>query len=55
MCHLYGKPACKVKDCQEKEENAHRRPIGWVSRKNNNESNGGNDVGAASIDVWEFG
>ncbi len=45
-CHLCGKPGHKAENCWEKEENADKRPTGWVSCKKKNESNGSKEVAA---------
>lgn len=49
-CNSCGKLGHKAEKCWEKEENADKRPEGWVSCKKKNEANGSKDVGAASIE-----
>ena len=49
--HLWGKPGHKAEYCWEKEENADRRPTGWVSCKNKNETNGSKEVGASNVEL----
>jgi hypothetical protein len=49
-CQSCGKLGHKAIDCWEKEENADKRPSGWVSSKKKNETKGSKDVGAASIE-----
>ena len=37
-CYECGQKGHRAKDCWEKEENANRRPPGWLSRKKSNVS-----------------
>jgi hypothetical protein len=37
-CYKCGQKGHRAKDCWEKEENANRRPGGWISRKKSNVS-----------------
>ena len=47
-----GKMSHKAENCWVKEENADKRPKGWVSCKEKNEANGSNkkEVGATNIE-----
>ncbi len=50
-CHSCGKAGHKEKDCWEKEENASKRPTGWVSCKKNTEAEGSNKKEVAAPNV----
>jgi hypothetical protein len=52
-CYECGQKGHRAKDCWEKEENANRRPPGWLSRKKSNVSIGqkeGASVNAATVE-----
>ena len=51
-CNSCGKMGHKAEKCWEKEENADKRPKGWVSCKEKNEANGSNkkEVGASNVE-----
>ena len=51
VCHHCRLPGHKAAMCWEKEENASRRPHGWVSRLNGNGAAGSSSRGAEATGV----
>ena len=56
-CNNCGKYGHKEAFCWEKEENAHKRPCGWVSRMGEDETSALNyEILVANVDIWnKFG
>ena len=52
-CHYCGGIGHKFAKCWEREENAHLRPPGWVSKMNKNVANAQYDVIVGNVESFE--